>query len=92
MITIVQVRLDFYYVSSRYYDPEVCRFINADNVVANVGSLQGYNLFQYCLNNPANMADETGQWPKWIDKAIKTVAGIKTQYKALIRYRQPLKK
>ncbi len=31
-----------YYVSSRYYDPEIGRFINADNVIAGVGrSVQG---------------------------------------------------
>ena len=27
----------FYYVSSRYYDPEIGRWINADNVIAGVG-------------------------------------------------------
>ena len=31
-----------YYVSSRYYDPEIGRFINADNVIAGAGrSVQG---------------------------------------------------
>ena len=51
----------FYYVSSRYYDPEIGRWINADNVIAGVGGdLKGYNLFAYCFNNPVNMDDQAG--------------------------------
>ena len=41
----------FYYLQSRYYDPEVSRFINTD-VVMDTGSFIGTNLFAYCLNNP----------------------------------------
>ena len=54
----------FYYLQSRYYDPEVSRFINAD-VVMNTGSLIGTNLFAYCFNNPANHMDDNGYWPKY---------------------------
>ena len=65
----------FYYVSSRYYDPEVGRWINADNVIAGVGGdLKGYNLFAYCFNNPVNMDDQAGNWPKWIKNTVKWVA------------------
>ena len=53
-----------YYVSSRYYDPEIGRFINADSYIAGVGgNIRGYNLFSYCFNNPVNMGDPTGNWP-----------------------------
>ncbi|MCI5699953.1 MAG: RICIN domain-containing protein, partial [Lachnospiraceae bacterium] len=39
-----------YYISSRYYDPEVGRWINEDSVIAGVGgSIQGYNMFAYCF-------------------------------------------
>ena len=62
-----------YYVSSRYYDPEVGRWINTDAEIASVGSVQGSNLFQYCLNNSLNMSDPTGHWPKWIKKAATWV-------------------
>ena len=49
----------FYYVSSRYYDPEIGRWINVDNQIAGVGGdLKGYNLFAYCFNNPVNMDDQ----------------------------------
>ena len=56
----------FYYVSSRYYDPEIGRWINADNQIAGVGGeVLGYNMFAYCMNNPVNMSDPTGNWPSW---------------------------
>ena len=65
-----------YYVSSRYYDPETCRFINADGELAGVGeSIQGYNLFAYCHNNPVNMSDPDGNWPKWLTGALNVVSG-----------------
>ena len=36
----------FYYVSSRYYDPEIGRFINADNAISGTGGdILGYNMF-----------------------------------------------
>lgn len=54
----------FYYVSSRYYDPEIGRFINADAVIGQIGNVQGTNMFAYCFNNPVNMSDPTGNWPK----------------------------
>ena len=55
-----------YYLNSRYYDPEVGRFLNADGEIANIGGeVSGYNLFSYCFNNPVNMSDFIGQWPNW---------------------------
>ena len=54
----------FYYLQSRYYDPAIGRFINADNVVSGIGGIfQGYNLFAYCFNNPICLSDSSGQWP-----------------------------
>jgi len=52
-----------YYLQSRYYDPWIGRFINADAtwvLGVNQGSLLQFNLFTYCLNNPVNMIDPTG--------------------------------
>ena len=65
----------FYYVSSRYYDPEVGRWINADSLLSQ-GSILGNNMFAYCLNNPVNMADTTGELPFFlVTAAIGAVAG-----------------
>ena len=58
----------FYYLNSRYYDPMVGRFLNADSVVPDVGgNIKGYNVFAYCYNNPVNSSDYTGNWPQWLD-------------------------
>ena len=48
-----------YYVSSRYYDPEISRFINAD-VMLDTANVLGFNLFTYCGNNPIMYVDPTG--------------------------------
>ena len=67
----------FYYLNSRYYDPEVGRFINADGEISDVGGeILGYNLFTYCMNNPVNMSDETGAWPSWAKKVVAAVAVV----------------
>jgi len=42
----------FYYLQSRYYDPEICRFINADSYASTGQSYLGYNTFAYCGNDP----------------------------------------
>ena len=54
--------LDMYYLQSRYYDPQISRFINADDVsmLGASGTALGYNLFAYCENNPINNCDATG--------------------------------
>lgn len=36
--------------------------------------MNGYDLFAYCFNNPVNMEDQTGNWPKWLEKVAKAVA------------------
>ena len=58
-----------YYVSGRYYDPEIGRWINADALV-DQSSVLGYNLFAYCCNNPVNMADTTGNLPFFAITAV----------------------
>ena len=51
-----------YYLQSRYYDPEVSRFLNADAVdyIGYSGEQLSYNAFAYCVNNPTNKVDSTG--------------------------------
>ncbi len=50
----------FYYLESRYYDPAVGRFINADVYVSTGEGIRGYNMFAYCLNNPVTRTDSSG--------------------------------
>ena len=49
-----------YYLQSRYYDPELCRFISADSYLVAGNILQGTNMFTYCLNNPVRYSDPSG--------------------------------
>src|SRR5699024_9507137 len=65
-----------YYLNSRYYDPETYRFLNADGELAGVGSSTlGYDVFLYCFNNPINLNDQAGNWPKWATGAFYAVSG-----------------
>ena len=61
----------FYYVSSRYYDPEIGRFINADGLIGANSDMATYNLFAYCGNNPVVRYDDTGMfWKELISGVI----------------------
>ncbi len=54
----------YYYLQSRYYDPQVGRFLNADDVafLGVNGTVLEENLFGYCANNPVNYSDHSGYW------------------------------
>ena len=65
----------FYYLNSRYYDPQVKRFINADAMIKAPGtSVLSTNIFAYCENNPMMYSDSTGQW-FLLDDIIAGVVG-----------------
>ena len=51
-----------YYLSSRYYDPQVGRFINADGYVSTGQGVLSHNMFAYCGNAPIKRADPTGRF------------------------------
>ena len=54
-----------YYLTTRYYDPEVCRFISADVYMSTGQGVLGGNMWAYCLNNPVNMIDVNGELASW---------------------------
>ena len=65
----------FYYVSSRYYDPEIGRWINADGQFTTGSDLTGLNPFAYCGNNSVNRIDSAGKaWWHWVLGAAVVVA------------------
>ena len=51
----------FYYLRSRYYDPENHRFINADSKGSTGQGFIGTNMFAYCLNMPVIARDANGR-------------------------------
>ena len=50
----------FYYLQSRYYDPVLKRFINADGYASTGTGFLGYNMFAYCENGVVNRLDRHG--------------------------------
>ncbi len=59
---IMDVGTATYYCQSRYYDPAIGRFLNADTYPATGQGLTGNNMFAYCGNNPVNRLDDEGEW------------------------------
>ena len=56
-----------YYLQSRYYDPEVGRWINPepnvyDGIFDDGAGLISHNTFAYCANNPIIYTDNTGEF------------------------------
>ena len=49
-----------YYLRSRYYNPNCCRFINTDVLLGKIGSLLSTNPVAYCANSPIAYADNDG--------------------------------
>lgn len=72
-----------YYLQSRYYDPEVGRFINTDdtNILRNTtGTINGANLFAYCNNDPVLNQDNNGYLSiKSVLSQIKKLVNINPQ-------------
>lgn len=50
-----------YYLNARYYDPEIGRFISPDGTeYLDPESINGLNIYTYCLNNPVMHTDSSG--------------------------------
>ena len=66
----------FYYLKTRYYDPEVGRFINADDITyVDPSSLASCDLYGYCGNNPVMYVDPTGHLAFIFSFLIAVAAG-----------------
>ena len=88
----------FYYLQSRYYDAEACRFINADDVNILQSSFDDMfkdNLYIYCNSNPINGVDYGGNWyytfsdyDEFLKKKKKTQYYGDTSYIKLLAFRQ----
>ena len=63
-----------YYLNSRYYNPEWCRFINADGIIGANQDILSLNLYAYVSNNPISNADDEGSYA-WALPALSTTIG-----------------
>ena len=65
-----------YYLKTRYYDPEVGRFITIDDIsYLAPDTINGLNLYAYCGNNPVMRVDHEGtSW--WSDFWNSTAGAI----------------
>ena len=68
-----------YFLKTRYYDPELCRFVTIDDTsVLDITKdcPNGLNLYAYCFNNPVNTKDDGGDIPNWLKWLIGGIAFI----------------
>ena len=57
------VETELYYLQTRYYDPEIGRFITIDSIeYLDPESINGLNLYAYCGDNPVMGYDPNGTW------------------------------
>lgn len=80
----------FYYLQSRYYNPDMCRFLNADDtemLLTHAVDVIGINLFSYSNNNPINMLDKDGYSPLWaaIVNGYKFMNEVYKMYPGLVK-------
>lgn len=52
----------YYYLRSRYYDPQIARFISEDTVTGQYNDPLSLNLYTYCQNDPITYDDPNGHW------------------------------
>ncbi len=74
--------IDMYYLNSRYYNPEIGRFINSDGILGEVGNLQSNNMYAYCANNPVMYLDPSGYFS--ISKFIEGTLMVATAVMAIV--------
>lgn len=62
--------LGLVYMQARYYDPALARFISADPVELEAGSLGGFNRYAYGENNPILNVDPDGRQSQVVDGSV----------------------
>ena len=68
----------FYYLSSRYYDSNIGRFITKDDIeyLGVSATTVSYNLYAYCNNDPVCYSDSDGTFGLWALTGITLAASV----------------
>ena len=78
-----------YYLNTRYYDPEIGRFISPDSVsyLGADGTILGYDLYTYCDNDPVNNKDSDGNLSEAVISALigGAFSGVFSAYSTLLQ-------
>ena len=71
------VETKLYYLKTRYYDPELGRFMTIDGIeYLDPETINGLNLYAYCGNNPVMAVDPNGnKWWHWLIGCLALVGG-----------------
>lgn len=70
-------------MQSRYYDPNIGRFITPDEFPSTGQGLTGNNMFAYCGNNPISREDDGGDfWNMVVGAVIGAVVNTVVSYAA----------
>ena len=80
---------EWYFLSSRYYNAEACRFVNSDNYALPTSTptdITDKNLYSYCDNNPIVRADVDGDfWHIVIGAAVG--GAVSAAFSAITQYK-----
>lgn len=79
------IETELYFLKTRYYDPEVGRFISPDSIeYLDPETINGLNFYAYCGNNPVMNVDPNGTswwtdfWNSLAGKIIGTILVVAT--------------
>ena len=64
-----------YYLRSRYYNPIIGRFVNADAHIGDQGITFSHNVFAYCINSPLSRVDQSGKFSQGLELLNHWIAG-----------------
>ena len=71
----------YYYLQSRYYDPETARFITEDTYQGKYDDPLSLNRYTYCHNNPISYNDPNGHWVETLLDVAGLIDSAVTMYK-----------
>jgi len=75
---IYDTELGLYYLQSRYYNPAIGRFLNADSYASTGQGILGNNMFAYCNNSPVVFYDNAGTRAECVGIDFGAPAGFAT--------------